>query len=83
MFPSPPSASKSPLALSTGCLWYTKDPLNSESTVVELFAITKDTSVPDTVVHFGIVTSVEADKILNALTPFKSAANPDTDLVIT
>ena len=63
-------------------MWYTNDPVKLASTVVEDLATTNVTLVPDTVVYFGIVTSADADNNLNALTPFKSAFNPDTDLVI-
>jgi len=50
--------------------------LNAVSTTVSAFAITNVTSVPDTEVYLGLVTSVDPDKILNALTPLRSAFNP-------
>ena len=77
------SASKSPLSLSTGCLWYKTDPVKDASIVVADLATIKDTSFPDTVVHSGLaVTSTEAENNLNALTPLRSAFNPLNDLVI-
>ena len=67
-------ASKSPLSLSTGCLWYITVASNELTPVDKLDPVTtKVTSLPDTVVSHGLdIISVEAEINLNALAPFAS-----------